>query len=96
MLSTNWTSSTFRVMNSRSSLWKKRHSSMKKNCAGWNPVTTATSNRVFTPKIIWTCNPGNVGHDYVKRVMLDREFSDNEQPGPNFDYLQGYGWDNVE
>ena len=26
----------------------------------------------FTPKTIWTWNPGNVGHDYVKRVMLDR------------------------
>jgi phage terminase large subunit len=49
----------------------------------------------LTPKTIWTCNPGNVGHDYVKRVMLDRQFADNENP-QDFTFVQAYGWDNVE
>lgn len=54
-----------------------------------------TGNAGFTPKIIWTCNPGNVGHDYVNRVMLERKFRDNERPD-DFVFVQGYGWDNVE
>lgn len=49
----------------------------------------------FIPKIIWTTNPGNVGHDYVKRVMLDEQYEGNENAS-DFVFVQGYGWDNVE
>jgi phage terminase large subunit len=49
----------------------------------------------FTPKIIWTMNPGNVGHDYVKRVMIDKQYADNEK-AEDFVFVQAYGWDNVE
>jgi hypothetical protein len=49
----------------------------------------------FVPKTIWTCNPGNVGHDYVKRIMLDRGFQENEVP-EDYEFVQAYGWDNVE
>lgn len=49
------------------------------------------------PKTIWTTNPGNVGHDYVKRVMVDREFrSENNENPDDYAYVQAYGWDNVE
>jgi len=49
----------------------------------------------IVPKMLWTMNPGNVGHDYVKRVMVDREYQDNERP-EDWEFLQAYGWDNVE
>jgi phage terminase large subunit len=49
----------------------------------------------IVPKMLWTMNPGNVGHDYVKRVMVDRQYQDNEFPD-DWEFLQAYGWDNVE
>ena len=49
----------------------------------------------FTPKTIWTCNPGNVGHDFVKRVMVDRAFNEREDP-QDYAFVQAFGWDNVE
>jgi len=49
------------------------------------------------PKTIWTCNPGNVGHDYVKRIMVDRDFKPEDNLDPNdYVFVHGYGWDNVE
>lgn len=49
----------------------------------------------IVPKTLWTMNPGNVGHDYVKRVMVDRQFQENEDP-EDYKFVQAYGWDNVE
>jgi phage terminase large subunit len=49
----------------------------------------------IVPKTLWTMNPGNVGHDYVKRVMVDRQFQENEDPH-DYEFVQAYGWDNVE
>lgn len=51
----------------------------------------------FVPKTVWTCNPGNVGHDHVKRLMLDRDFREENNEDPDdYVFLQAYGWDNVE
>lgn len=54
----------------------------------------------IVPKTLWTMNPGRVGHDYVKRVMVDGQndpsaYKDNEDPN-DYEFLQAYGWDNVE
>lgn len=49
----------------------------------------------IVPKTLWTMNPGNVGHDYVKRLMVDRSFQENEAAG-DYEFVQAYGWDNVE
>lgn len=38
----------------------------------------------FTPRIYYTCNPGGVGHAYIKRLFIDRRFRENENPD---DYL---------
>ncbi len=46
-------------------------------------------------KTLWTMNPGNVGHDFVKRVMHDAVYQENEDPG-DYKFLQAFGWDNVE
>ena len=49
----------------------------------------------IVPKALWTMNPGNVGHDYIKRVMVDGVYEENEV-ATDFAFLQAYGWDNVE
>lgn len=46
-------------------------------------------------KLLLTCNPGGVGHSYIKRVFIDRIFKDNEIP-ESFAFIQAFGWDNVE
>lgn len=39
---------------------------------------------VFTPRMYYTCNPGGVGHGYIKRLFIDKEYKDGENPD---DYL---------
>ena len=38
----------------------------------------------FTPRMYFTCNPGGVGHAWVKRLFIDRDFRENEDEN---DYL---------
>lgn len=38
----------------------------------------------ITPRMYYTCNPGNVGHAWVKRLFIDRDFTPEENPD---DYL---------
>ena len=33
----------------------------------------------FSPRMYFTCNPGGVGHAWVKRLFLDREYRDGER-----------------
>lgn len=44
----------------------------------------ATSNRTtrtdFSPRMYYTCNPGGPGHDYIKRLFIDRDFVEGEEP----------------
>ena len=34
----------------------------------------------FTPRMYFTCNPGGVGHHWVKRLFIDRDYRENENP----------------
>ena len=34
----------------------------------------------FRPRMYFTCNPGGVGHDWVKRLFVDRRYRENENP----------------
>ncbi len=38
-----------------------------------------TARTGFTPRMYYTCNPGNVGHAWVKRLFIDRDYRDGEQ-----------------
>ncbi len=38
----------------------------------------------FIPRMYFTCNPGGVGHEWVKRRFIDRDFRGSEKPN---DYL---------
>ncbi len=41
-------------------------------------------NKRFAPRMYFTCNPGGVGHGWVKRLFIDRDFRGSEKPD---DYL---------
>jgi hypothetical protein len=34
----------------------------------------------FKPRIYYTCNPGGIGHSYIKRLFIDRRFNEGEDP----------------
>lgn len=34
----------------------------------------------FTPRMYYTCNPGGVGHTWVKRLFIDRQYRNSEKP----------------
>lgn len=34
----------------------------------------------FTPRMYLTCNPGGVGHGWVKRLFISRQYKDKERP----------------
>jgi phage terminase large subunit len=46
-------------------------------------------------KIILICNPGNVGHAFVKRVFISREYHEKEK-AEDYAFLYARAWDNVE
>ena len=48
----------------------------------------------FTPRMYYTCNPGGVGHDWVKRLFIDRDFNDNEDPS-DYVFFQAKVTDNA-
>ena len=39
-----------------------------------------TTRKDFSPRMYYTCNPGNVGHAWVKRLFIDRLYAENENP----------------
>lgn len=43
-----------------------------------------TTRKDFSPRMYYTCNPGNIGHAWVKRLFIDRLYAENENPD---DYL---------
>jgi len=34
----------------------------------------------FSPRMYYTCNPGGIGHAWVKRLFIDRDYKNNERP----------------
>lgn len=39
-----------------------------------------TTKNDFRPRVYYTCNPGGVGHAFIKRLFIDRRFRDGEDP----------------
>lgn len=52
-----------------------------------------TSKPGFTPRMYYTCNPGNVGHAWVKRLFIDREYQNDERP-EDYAFIPARIWDN--
>lgn len=34
----------------------------------------------WTPRMFFTCNPGGVGHSYIKRLFIDKKYRNKEKP----------------
>ena len=47
----------------------------------------------FPKRICYTCNPGGEGHDWVKRLFIDRRFRDTENPD-DYAFIQALVTDN--
>lgn len=48
----------------------------------------------FTPRIYYTCNPGGPGHNYIKRLFIDKEYRDGENPD-DYTFIQARVYDNA-
>ena len=41
---------------------------------------SGTMKEEFVPRMYFTCNPGGVGHACVKRLFIDKDYTDTEEP----------------
>lgn len=46
-------------------------------------------------RVYWTCNPGGVSHNYVKRLFIDRKYEGAENPD-NYSFIQALVTDNTK
>lgn len=52
-----------------------------------------TTNPLIQPRMFLTGNPGGIGHDEVKRIFIDRNFNEDENPD-DFHFVQAFVTDN--
>lgn len=52
-----------------------------------------TSKAGFSPRMYYTCNPGNVGHAWVKRLFIDRDYRESES-AEDYAFIPARIWDN--
>lgn len=48
----------------------------------------------FPKRIYYTCNPGGVGHSYIKRLFIDRDYVGDERP-EEYSFIQSTVYDNA-
>ena len=48
----------------------------------------------FTPRMYFTCNPGGVGNDWVKRLFVDRIYTENER-AEDYTFIKSLVYDNA-
>lgn len=47
----------------------------------------------FPPRMYFTCNPGGIGHTWVKRLFIDKDYRNKEHPN-NYDFIPSTVYDN--
>lgn len=52
-----------------------------------------TVRRDFVPRMFYTCNPGNVGHAWVKRLFIDKSYREGER-AEDYAFVPARIWDN--
>ena len=52
-----------------------------------------TTRADFKPRIYYTMNPGGVGHEYIKRIFIDRNYKEGENPD-DYVFIQASVFDN--
>lgn len=50
------------------------------NCLRESNRSSGMMNEPFSPRMYLTMNPGGVGHQWVKRLFIDRNYKENERP----------------
>lgn len=48
----------------------------------------------FKPRMYYSCNPGNVGHAWVKRLFIDRNYR-NKERAEDYTFVPAKVWDNT-
>ena len=48
----------------------------------------------FPKRMYLTCNPGGIGHSWVKRLFIDRVYKDSEDPG-DYSFIKSKVYDNA-
>lgn len=59
---------------------------------GWLDSTIRGANR-FPKRTYLSCNPGGVGHAWVKRLFIDKAYRRSERP-KDYSFIQARVWDN--
>ena len=54
---------------------------------------SGTMTEDFTPRMYFTCNPGGVGHAWVKRLFIDKAYQDGEDP-EDYTFIPAKVYDN--
>lgn len=52
-----------------------------------------TTKKNFRARVYYTCNPGGVGHAYIKRLFIDRRFTSRENPR-DYTFIPAVVYDN--
>ena len=52
-----------------------------------------TTKKNFTARVYYTCNPGGVGHAYIKRLFIDRRFEASER-AEDYTFIPAVVYDN--
>ncbi len=52
-----------------------------------------TTRKDFKPRVYYTTNPGGVGHEYIKRIFIDKNYKDGENP-EDYVFIQASVYDN--
>lgn len=47
----------------------------------------------FPKRVYYTCNPGGKGHGYIKRIFIDQNYMDGEEP-EDYEFIQADVYDN--
>lgn len=53
-----------------------------------------TTRTDFSPRCYYTMNPGGVGHEYIKRIFIDKRYKDGENP-EDYVFIQANVYDNA-
>lgn len=52
-----------------------------------------TTRKDFKPRVYYTTNPGGAGHEYIKRIFIDKEYKEGENP-EDYVFIQASVYDN--
>ena len=48
----------------------------------------------FPKRMYYTCNPGGIGHQYIKRIFIDRRYDEKENP-EDYEFIPAKVYDNI-